>query len=573
MMHSHKKQSQRNSFYSLLLFVAFWAIPSVAFAKLSQSIDRTDIHAGESFLLTIQLDQDTGAEPDLSFIPKEFTIISNSQYQQMSYVNGKSSTIKGWKLKLSTLKTGKITIPSIPVGNDKTKPVTLDIKDTSNRVDLSGQKKAIFLESTVDREQGYVQQQIIFTVKLYRAVNTHYARLSDPTAGDSIIEKLGDDVQYDKRIENTRYVVTERRYAIFPQQSGELTIDSINFTADVNDPNSRGSNRFLNTTRPISVNSKPIKADIKPQPVNSTTPWMPATEVVLADKWSNANNQLTVGEPVTWTLLLYAQGLSESQIPEIKLPKVDGLQFYPDTPQKERQINDKGILGQRIEKLAVIPSKQGTITIPAIEVKWWDVNNNSEKTATLPSKTFTVAQGTAQENTEATSKIAPVIQEKAVEGPDNNGIWKIATMVISVVWLLTLIAFFTRGNSTQANRHANTRKKIRAADLVEPMTKNEIYKNLINAIKNQQLAEIESFLLQWVSLMAPEPVRSLGHLISQIKDSEISSQLQQLESCRYSSAQDDYRCDLSKAELQSIAEELLNNKPSASGDIPPLYSR
>jgi len=33
------------------------------------------------------------------------------------------------------------------------------------------------------------------------------------------------------------------------------------------------------------------------------------------------------------------------------------LQFYPDTPQRERQINERGILGQRIEKLAVIPSK------------------------------------------------------------------------------------------------------------------------------------------------------------------------------------------------------------------------
>ena len=198
MMQRLNKSKIHRSFIGLVVLLASSLISNFAHAKLTQSIDRTDIHAGESFILTIQLDQDTGAEPDLSMIPKEFTIISNSQYQQMSYINGKSNTIKGWKLKLSTLKTGRIVIPSIPVGNEKTQPIVLNIKDTSDRIDLSGQKKAIFLESMVDQEKAYVQQQIVFTVRLYRAVNTHYARLTEPSAGDSIIEKLGDEMISDE---------------------------------------------------------------------------------------------------------------------------------------------------------------------------------------------------------------------------------------------------------------------------------------------------------------------------------------------------------------------------------------
>ena len=78
------------------LFVLFFSLSTSA--KISQSIDRPNIHAGESFLLTIQVDKDTGSEPDLSLIPKEFTIISNSQYQQMSNLNGRTSIIKGWKI-------------------------------------------------------------------------------------------------------------------------------------------------------------------------------------------------------------------------------------------------------------------------------------------------------------------------------------------------------------------------------------------------------------------------------------------------------------------------------------------
>ena len=573
MMQILNKSKINRSFIGLVVLLASSLISNFAHAKLTQSIDRTDIHAGESFILTIQLDQDTGAEPDLSMIPKEFTIISNSQYQQMSYINGKSNTIKGWKLKLSTLKTGRIVIPSIPVGNEKTQPIVLNIKDTSDRIDLSGQKKAIFLESMVDQEKAYVQQQIVFTVRLYRAVNTHYARLTEPSAGDSIIEKLGDDIQYDKHIDGTRYVVTERRYAIFPQQSGELTIDSINFTADVNDPSRRGSNRFLNTTRPISVNSKSIKIAVQPQPKNASNPWMPATEVVLADKWSNSSNQLTVGEPVTWTILLYAQGLSESQIPEIQLPKVDGLQFYPDSPQKERQVNDKGILGQRIEKLAVIPSKEGEITIPSIEISWWDTKSDSQKTANLPSRTFKVLAAAIPEGvTSQPEQIAPVQETPIIQISDNTRHWQIVSLIFAVLWLITLVGFMRRGSSNYEHSQSKLRKKLNASDLVTPLTKSELYKKLITAIKKQDLVNIENLLVSWVSKISKEPIYSVGQLRHLLNDKQIQNKLLALETNRYAPQKENRHCDLTKQDLQKIAEILIQPGPSTDQGIPPLYS-
>jgi len=542
-----------------------------ASAAITQSVDRNEIHAGESFVFTIQIDNDSGAEPDLSLIPKEFTIISNSQYQQMSYVNGRSSTIKGWKIKLSTLKTGTITIPPINVGNEKTQAVTLNIKDTSDRVDLQGQNKAIFLETDISSDKGYVQQQIIFTVKLYRAINTHYARLTEPTAGDSIIEKLGDDVQYDKTIDNTRYVVTERRYAIFPQQSGELEIDSVNFTADINDPNSRGNNRFLNTTRPISVNSKPIKIEVEPQPTTASSPWMPALEVVLADRWTPVTEELTVGEPVTWTILLYAQGLSESQLPEIKLPKVSGLQFYPDTPQKERQINDRGILGQRIEKLAVIPSKEGKITIPAIEVKWWDTESNTEKTASIAARTFNVVAGEATVITQSEpEQIGPVVEQPKIQEDSVSNYWKTAAIGFLILWLITLIGYIKAGSRSATRLDKRPAKK---QGKQPTLTESQLLKNLTHAIKANQLESIESCLLKWASSLGSTQILSLGQLVSRLTEQSIKDKINQLQSSRYSSNNNQFESKLSKADLEHIASVLQTNESAKNdNEIPPLYS-
>lgn len=552
------------------LLLALIALPFGVDAKLTQSIDRTEIHAGESFLLTLQVDEDTGEQPDLSLIPKEFTIISNSQYSQMSYVNGRSSVIKGWKIKMSTLSTGRITIPPITVGNNQTTAITLLIKDTSDRVDLNGQKKAIFLESSVDQQQVYVQQQILFTVKLFRAVNTHYARLSEPTAGDSIIEKLGDDIQYDKMIENTRYVVTERRYAIFPQQSGPLNIDAINFTADVNDTGQSNRNRFLNTTRPISVNSKIVEVEVKSQPSTASSPWLPASEVVLADKWTPLSKDLTVGEPVTWTLLLYAQGLSESQLPEITLPKVDGLQWYPDTPQKERQVNDKGILGQRVEKLAVIPSKEGKITIPEIQMKWWDTKSNSEKTASIPARTFTILPAeTTVNSAQPPQMIGPVIETKTIIDDSQTLFWKYSAAAILIVWLLTLVAYFNKSAPASSRK-----KKAITQQFEKSRTQSVMLKNLTQAIKLSQTEKIEAGLIEWSSTLTAKPTHSLGHLVNHIKDQSLIDKLNRLESQRYAANKTDYQCDISKSDLDSIRKELTVKVIDGSeNEIPPLYPR
>jgi hypothetical protein len=553
------------------LFVLFFSLSTSA--KISQSIDRPNIHAGESFLLTIQVDKDTGSEPDLSLIPKEFTIISNSQYQQMSNLNGRTSIIKGWKIKLSTLVTGKIVIPPIPVGNEQTEAINLFIKDTSDQVDLNGQKKAIYLEANADQNTSYVQQQIIFTVKLYRAVNTHYARLTEPTANDSIVEKLGDDIQYDKMLSGTRYIVTERRYAIFPQKSGKLTISAINFTADVNDSSKRGGNRFLNTTRPISVNSKAVDIVVKPQPTTASTPWMPAAEVVLADKWSSSTNQLTVGEPVTWTILLYAQGLSESQIPEISLPKVDGLQFYPDTPQKERQVNDRGILGQRIEKLAVIPTKEGEITLPSVKVTWWDTKSDSEKTASIPSKTFTILAGaTPQTTTEANEKIGPVTEQVLVSVDPNIFYWKAATFGFALLWLITLLVYLNKSPSSLPQERKRTKTKPFKSTIEKELNESQLYKALQLAIKQQQLEQIEKQLLLWSARLSSFPIHSLGVLSNLLQDSNVRQKIEALDAARYSNVQTDFHCDLVKKDLVDIATELTTKKEiSQNEQIPELY--
>jgi hypothetical protein len=555
---------------SILLAVGI----STANAKITQSIDRTEISAGETFILDIQTDAATDESPDLSMIPADITIVSNSQYQNIQIINGRRSGIKGWKLKLKTLKAGQLTIPAITVGNESTRPITLNIEESSFRVDVNGQKDAIFLKAEVNQDSPYVQQQIIYTVSLYRSISTHYENLSAPLVENSIIEKLGDDVVFEKMLNNKRYTVYQRKYIIFPQQSGEVVIGSVNFTADVNDSQRKNRSLFLNSTRPISVSTQPLTLKVKAKPTHSNNPWLPAENVTLVDQWSsetakaNAPLQLKVGEPATWTVSLSVQGQSESQLPDISLPTVSGLQIYPDAPQKSRTVNEKGILGKRVEKFAIIPSKEGQLTIPAVELKWWDTKNNIEQTANIPARTFNVIAGEVNTQIPVNLPTIPIPDTQAIT-IDSKAVqlWQMISAVLFVLWLITLIVFINK-KSFKANKKV-TAKQIRPAE-----AHLQALKTAKNAIKKGSADDIAKSIIVMVNTLEQAEFHSLGAISHTVTDSRLFEKLIALDKQRYSASQQSEAIELTNDDLLKIIEAISSKRKNAgSSTIPPLYAR
>ncbi|MET1254219.1 BatD family protein [Aliikangiella maris] len=562
----------------LIFFILFINTLLIANSEANEAVatlDRTDIAAGETFVLDIRIDYETDEQPDLSLIPQDITILSNSQYQNIQIVNNARSVVKGWKLKLKTLKPGKLTIPSITVGNQATQPIELNIRDASDELTLGGQKKTIFLEAEIDQYEPYVQQQIIYTVSLYRAVNTHYASLSDPTANNSIVEKLGDDSQFEKVINNRRYSVVKRQYAIFPQQSGELTISGVNFNADVNDNSRRNYGTFFNTTRPVSISTKPIKVNVRPQPTSAPNPWIPAQDVILSDKWTPNTNSLTVGEPITWTLLLSVQGLSESQLPEIAVPKVDGLQWYHDTPQKDRQINGKGIVGQRVEKIAVIPATPGSITIPEISIQWWDIKTDSLKTATIKSRTFEVLP--AENSATNTPNLNLPLPVESIPHPiqpasdEQLTLWQNIATGFFTLWIITLLAYFNKRSTTPA-KLVNAEEQ--QNQLRESLNSKQQYQKLCGSLKSGNAQAIEKDLLRWLNTCGFDQLQSLGAVIKQVKVDTIRDKLAALQAQRYSATSQESVAPLTEKELEQLISDLSPQREiAASSNIPPLYPR
>ncbi len=352
-------------------------------AEITTSVDRNPINLSDSFQITFTATEEPDGEPDFSALSEDFTLLNQSQSNNSSWTNGQLSSSLQWIVTVMAKQAGTLIIPAIPFGTDSSQILQIQVQKTANTANAPVDDD-LFLEVDATPENTYLQSQIIYTLRVYTRININQARLNEPELSDAVIERLGEDSNYNTQINGVAYSVTERKYALFPQKSGALTINPIVLTAEVSAGNHNNPffNGFFNSqlSKTKRVESKAISLQIKPAPSSFTAPhWLPAENVSLTQQWSANTQALKVGEPLTRTLTLQAQGTTVGQLPDLEsLSSDNSLKSYPDQPVINEQKNTSGLTAYREQKIALIPSKPGSYTLPAIEIPWF--NTKTQKT-------------------------------------------------------------------------------------------------------------------------------------------------------------------------------------------------
>ena len=196
----------------------------------------------------------------------------------------------------------------------------IEVKQGNAEDEAANTSQDIFLQVKAEAKQPYVQEQVIVTVRLYRRVDIAQASLSEPELTDAVIEKLGDDRNYNSVVNGVSYLVTERKYAIFPQKSGAMKIKPLTLTAEVimNGPRSFGDFFGSPMTKTKRVLSQELILNVKPIPPGFTgKQWLPLEKLELNQSWSGDKDKMKTGEPLTRTLTLTATGSTVGQLPEL----------------------------------------------------------------------------------------------------------------------------------------------------------------------------------------------------------------------------------------------------------------
>ena len=295
----------------LLPFAVQATVPVIA------SIDQPELAVGETLRLSLTInDAGNAASPNTKDLKKDFDIISTARRNRIVMINGKTTSKSQWVFELMPKHAGTITIPAIDVGGQKSQPLMVKVGPSTSSASPDAQaaandNKAVFLTAELEPKNLYVQSQGIYTLKIFFSVNVQNPTLTEPQADNAMIMHINNDRNYKKIIDGKHYQVLERHYAIFPQQSGDMTINGPIFSGDVLATNQAmtGSSRMITTGwHTLRAAAKPIALKVKPIPAAANQQWwLPAADVKLSEKWSDNPPKFHVGQPITRTLTLEAR--------------------------------------------------------------------------------------------------------------------------------------------------------------------------------------------------------------------------------------------------------------------------
>ena len=422
-------------------------------ADIQVSVDRNPVGLNQSFKLIFTANDDPDAEPDFSPLDESLEILNQQRSSNSSWVNGQSNRSEQWILNVLAKQRGELMIPAIAFGADRSKPLKIQVIDEPKTPQSQDE---VFLQVEATPEKPYVQSQVIYTLKLFRRVQITQASLGEPEIRDALVEKLGEDSTYATQINGVDYWITERKYAIFPQQSGVLTIAPLTLTAEVVNSQRPSFNGFfsrqLTETRRVSSNA--ISLNVLPIPSGiSGDNWLSAETLSLEDSWSNQTLEIKVGEPLTRTVRLAVKGATVGQLPElVGQNPLDGIKIYPDQPLLKEDKPSDGLSALREEKIAYIPSKAGDYLLPPIDIVWFNTASGKTEHATLPAVTLhaigakdeaSSVSNQPQSTEEASRSTESQTIPSAGDAKPDTGVyvWQALSAFLALGWLFTGIGY------------------------------------------------------------------------------------------------------------------------------------
>ncbi len=544
---------------AILLTLLLYPLSATA-ADITVTVDRNPVSINDSFQMIFSSSESPDGEPDFSPLYSDFDVLNQSQSSNYSMINGVTSNTQSWTLNVMAKHTGEIIIPAITFGNDNSEPVSIIVNGKSTALEGVSAGEDIFLKVEATPENPYVQAQVIYTLRLYRRVNITQASLTEPEIDNAVVTRLGEDKNYNTEVEGQSYVVTERKYAIFPQQSGPLEIAPLALTAQVvnRTPSRSRFDGFFNShsTRTKKVFSDAINLNVKPVPTAlKGRDWLPAQQVQIKETWSGDISQMQVGEPLTRTITLLAKGSTVSQLPELMINKpissVDSkgkLKSYPDQPVLKEQQQGEAIVSFREEKVAFIPSKAGIYHLPAIEIPWWNTNTQKMEVAKIAATTVTAVPGDTVSKAQDAPIIkdirlnSPVVDKSSVaEKPKQTNYWIWISGALGLGWLMTIFYFLSRRTRVVPEKKDENGKPELANSL----------KAIKKACQDNNATAVKDALIQWGRMQFNES--SLGKIALKC-DAVLKEEILHLNEYLYAQQTSDWSG-------QALAEAIKQYKP------------
>lgn len=571
---------------------------SLSAQEIEASVDRDEIARGETLTFTIRVfDQRQGMQLDLTPLTEDFDVLGTRTSSQIRSINGAVESWTDYIVTLFPLKEGSLTIPSIEINDNATPPIAINVVNEGPRSNQSNEE--LYLQIETNKESVYVQEQLLFTVRLYYTINgirnPQFTELEMP---DTVIQLIGSPNQYEELIDGQRYGVYEKRYVIFPQRSGPLEIPDILFRGEVTDGSSNFVFRNLNTRR-VTAFIEGITIDIKERPASARNSdfWLPVSNLTLEEEWSSDLDNLRIGDTLVRTITMVADGLDGAVLPPFSGGEIEGLNVYPDPPDIQRTFVEGAIVGTRVETSSLVPIEAGMIEIPEITIPWWNIDTDQLEATVVPATRLaiaTIAGDIPAEQTVASSAdleellaATPVVDQDMIDAQAEAEFIEVdASWMSYLISLAFVIVAFSVYRLVIADHKAEilafiADKRAQIAARYSPENNERVaFKQLQNACRGSDLNSIREALITWCDHFLDErAVLSMEDILQQRECAALHGFAQQIQANLFSTNGEQVQGGFNPRELIKLVSglrkiKLRSNKQQALEQrfaLPPLY--
>lgn len=351
-----------------------------------------------------------------------------SHSSSIQIINGKttSSTSVSYTYTLQAQKTGTFTIgsASIVVGGQKYTSNGVAIKvlpaDSSTPTNSQGGQKStgsngqsissenVFIRASASKTNVYEQEAVLVTYKLYTLLDVvQCVNKKMPDFNGFMKQDLeqSQNKQFSYENYNGRNYGTVVLYQVllYPQHSGEITIDKATFEAVIRVQNKTAVRSIFDdffdsyTNVNKSLVSPGLKINVKSLPANKPASFN-GTVGRFSLNSSITSDQVKANDAVTIKVNISGTGnMKLIQNPDIKLP--DGFEVYDPKVNNNFKTTSSGITGTKSIEYLFIPRHSGDYEIPSAEFTYFDSQDNQYKTLRTPVYKLNVLKGDNNEPT------------------------------------------------------------------------------------------------------------------------------------------------------------------------------
>lgn len=404
-----KKVAVGIAFVLLSSLFSSWASAEVS---VTLRLDRVEATLVDTVKMEVNISgsRNSDATPVLHGL-EDFLVTEGGTSSRIEIINGKVNSGLTYTYFIQPKKTGTFKIGPADINVDgrilESNSAKLVVKAPSHS---SGPDRGpVFVEASISCNDVYVEEQALYTLKLYHRISVDDLSLNLPQIENIVFKQLGRPLEYQATYAGATYQVLEVRYILLVLKEGEYVIgpSKINMTVRrpgrqslfddfFKDPFFKRPFSAFSSGSPLTLATRPLELKALALPEEGK----PADFSGLVGDFQMESRlepvSLKAGESATLTVQVSGKG-NVNRVPNIDLPEMPFARTYGDQPVLETEQDDHGIRGTKTMKWALVPEKAGRFEIPIPTLSFFNPETGKYNVLHTSVHTLTVLPGETQE--------------------------------------------------------------------------------------------------------------------------------------------------------------------------------